>query len=106
MKEAERILCLVNIILDSTDTFIKGIFKYCEIELINFIGEVSINLLQENISVSEYYKNRLGRDSSIIRSLGSRKVKHRYRRQLCVKHHEIVCLMLRACYEDILHQLQ
>jgi hypothetical protein len=106
MKEAERILCLVNIVLDSSDNFKKGIFKYCENEFIKFIGEVAINLLKENITVSEYYKFRLASDSSVIRSLGSRKVKQKYRRKLCIRNYNIVSRLLKACYDDIIAQLK
>jgi hypothetical protein len=106
MKEAERILCLINIILESPDSFKKAIFKFCEKELIKFIGQVALNLLKENIVLSDYYKSRLAANSGIIRSIGSRRVKERFRRKLCVQNHDVVTLLLKACYDDILIQLE
>lgn len=78
----------------------QAILKAGHDDLIKFIGEIALNLLQEVIPLTPYFKSKLTDYAWFIRLLGSKRIKARKRRQLCVRHSHLVGLLLRATSPD------
>lgn len=97
MKKLDKHLELISTIIKSNDKVVKTILKTCDKSFINFIGELSLNILKEVIILTKYYIKRLKTFSKIIRLIGSNKVKIEKRRRLCVKYNNVIILLLKAC---------
>jgi len=79
----------------------KAILRSCSDQMIKLIGETALNVLHEVISLSPHFKNKLQTHAHVIRSIGSKRVKWSGRRQLCIRHSEIVGLLLRAASDEL-----
>ena len=70
-------------------------------EQINIISELALNLLQERIKMTDYYKYKLMEDAPFIRELASRNVRSEKRRSEALNHLNTTSLLLRACLKHI-----
>lgn len=98
MKKLDKFRGVVNIILDSNIQIRRANVRAASEEFIKFIGDVALNVLKEVIQLSGYYLNKLDEHFEVIRKIGSKKVKSKARKRLCIKHTNVVFLLLKAVY--------
>ena len=74
----------------------KNILKSVTDDFIHFIGEIALNILTGNITLSEYLLDKLHPFSQVIRDLASRRIRNKRRRRICIKNYKAVCFMLKT----------
>jgi len=99
MKKLDKFRGAVNIILDSNTHTRKDIIRAASEDFIKFIGDISLNVLKEVIQPSGHYLNKLDVHFEVIRKIGSKRVKSKARKRLCVKHSDVVFLLLKSVYK-------
>ena len=98
---SKELLCVLQVLSAADVKMQKAILNACNDEVITFIGEIVLNLLNETIPLSPHFKSKLRDHASFIRSIGSKRVKVQGRRRLCVKHSDIVGSLLRAVSSEL-----
>ncbi|NJL55649.1 hypothetical protein HC928_10945 [bacterium] len=71
-------------------------------EIIKFIGEVALNILEGHLPLSRHYKKTLSKHADVIRSVASVSIKPHQRKKLCVTSPDIIGLMLKAVYRHLI----
>lgn len=79
----------------------KNIFKSVDKNFIHFLGEIALNILVENIIISDKEAKRLAPFVSLIRKIGSKSINSKNRRNLCIANPTGVCLMLKVVLPDL-----
>lgn len=103
--KSKELLCIVQLLVSGDEKLSKTLLKGCSDDVITFIGETALNLLNQVIPLSTHFKSKLQDHAWFIRSIGSKRVKVNARRKLCVKHSEIVGLLMRATSGDLEQRL-
>lgn len=101
MSHSKKNLQLVKLLIDAEPTVCRSVLKTAASNFITFLGEVAINILHQNITITDHYLNKLRTHSKVIRDLGSKRIKNRRRQKLCVEHHKVVQLMLKASVSQL-----
>lgn len=97
-------LQFIELVLHAEKDVQKSILRAADADFIQFLGEIALNMLDEVIPLSPYFRRKLKQQASIIRSLGSRRVKQNTRRRLCVKHSDLIATMLKAAMPYLLER--
>jgi cystathionine beta-lyase family protein involved in aluminum resistance len=84
------------------ETVIRAILKECDDSFIQFIGEVALNVINGNVSISKHYKSKLKKHAHFIRSLASKSVKSDTRRRIILKQIETVVTLVKAIKEHLI----
>jgi hypothetical protein len=84
------------------DKVIRAILKECDDSFIQFIGEVALNVLYANVSISNHYKRKLKDSAGFIRSLASKSVKSDTRRRLILKQWKTVVILVKAIKKHLI----
>ena len=79
----------------------KSLFKAAPGEIFSFISEIGYNILRGNITLSARYKRLLKRKAKVIRLLSKEQLKTGKRRSLCLKHFDVVLLILKSCINEL-----
>lgn len=92
----QKNLKLVKLILQADSDVQKSILRTVKDGFIEFLGEIALNILGGVLPLSFHFKNKLQPHAWFIREIGSKRVKHKTRRKLCIKNLQILNLMLKA----------
>ena len=79
----------------------KALISTSTQEQLNILSELALNVLQETIPLSKYYKSLLISDANVIRKLGDRRVQTKKRRGLAELHIKTISTLLTACLKSI-----
>ena len=79
----------------------KALISTSTEEQLNILSELALNVLQETIPLSRYYKNLLISDANVIRKLGDRRVQAKKRRSLAEHHLKTISTLLTVCLKNI-----
>ena len=79
----------------------KALISTSTDEQLNVVSELALNLLQERIKLSKYYKTLLRKDAPFIRQLANRGVGSEKRRSEALNHIETTSILLRLCLKQI-----
>lgn len=101
MKHSKEHINLAKLIIESDPAVCKSVLKSVNSGFIHFLGEIGLNILLENITLTGHYLSKLQSHSQFIRDLGSKRIKLRRRRKLCLEHHKIVQLLLKAVISNL-----
>lgn len=82
----------------------KNILKSVGDDFIHFIGEIALNILIGNITLSDYLLDKLQPFSQTIRDLGSRRIRNNRRRRICIQNHQAVCFMLKSVLPQLVER--
>jgi hypothetical protein len=74
----------------------RGIIKSSPDTFIQFIGEIALNVLSGNVSISKHHKSKLAKSADIIRLLASGKVEVSRRRTLIMKNTKVVLSLINS----------
>lgn len=96
MTRSKKNIDLAEFLIEADPEVCKSVLKTANSNFIKFVGEVAVNILLENIKVTDHFLNKLRHYSKVIRDLGSKRIKHKRRQKLCVENHRVVQLMLKA----------
>lgn len=99
MDKQERYTTIVKLLADSSNSTAntrKAILMSHDERLLRIISETALNILQAQLPITKYYKNRLAQHVDVIRKLGSKGVKPSTKRKLCYTKANEVGLMLKA----------
>ena len=80
---------------------VKALISTSTDEQLNIISELALNLLQERVKLSKYYKSKLIQEASFIRELANKQIGSKKRRSITLDHINTTSLILRACLKHI-----
>ena len=100
----KKIISQLNFFIQANSSVQKSILRAADDSFIQFLGEIALNILEETIELSKYFKTKLRDDAWFIRKLGSAKVKASARRKLCLKHLNLLLVMINAIKNKIKSQ--
>jgi len=100
--KGKDILRKVEFLIGAENEVQRIILKTAGDEFIIFLGEIALNILEEVIPLSKYFKKKLRSHAQFIRDLGAKKkVKIEHRRRLCVRNSSTIVLMLKAAHSEL-----
>lgn len=70
-------------------------------EQLNIISEFALNLLQDRINLSRYYRSKLRKDAEVIRLLADKEVGSKKRRNTAENNLNIISLLLKVGLKHI-----
>ena len=100
MKKKQHVT-FCDIVLSAPVREQKSLFKAAPGEIFSFISEIAYNILRGHISLSARYKRLLKRKAKVIRLLSKEQLKTGKRRSLCLKHFDVVLLILKSCINEL-----
>jgi len=99
--KVKELFCIIHLLTFADDKMRKALLRSCNDDMIKLIGETALNLLHEVIPLSPHFKSKLLDHAQVIRAIGSKRVKGPRRRQLCIRHSNIVGLLLKAASSEL-----
>lgn len=100
MQKIKTLNILRNPSSSSLDTR-RAILSGCSNDIIKFIGEVALNILEGHLPISRHYKKKLSTHADVIRSVGSRGVKPFQRKKFCISNPDVITYMLKATWKHL-----
>ena len=101
MTHSKKNTNLAEFLIEAEPNVCKSVLKAATSNFIKFVGEVAINILLENIKVTDHFLNKLRPHSKVIRDLGSKRIGQKRRQKLCVENPRVVQLMLKAAISHL-----
>ena len=90
-----------DIILSTPVREQRALLKAAPGEVFRFISEIAHNILRGHTTLSAKYKKILKRKADVIRLLSKPRLKTGKRQTLCLKHFDVVLLILKSCINEL-----